>query len=256
MSRNHPTKMSESWTCSHFVKYKTKISKGRYVRAPADEDADSEDPKFDNNEEDRNQCDTFETQNTSDPVTAQKATTDRDGDIDGRLKRLEQSFIDLTEAILQQHRKTQESVKENDKLGTATTANVYREPMVNIRWDHIEPFPSNVAAREMWETWYEYSETFEIAATFSNANDAGRRTQLLYLAMGESLQEIVRAAGLKPDLEDPLCYTKFVQNIDEHLISMTDSSSEQEDFLSIKQKEGESVVCFHARIMEKLRLCG
>lgn len=125
----------------------------------------------------------------------------------------------------------------------------------SIRWDQMKPFPTNVVANKMWEEWTKYIENFEIAASLSNATDPVRRSQLLFLSMGEELQGIVRAAKLRPNLNHKNCYTIFIKNIEDHLRSMTDTAAEHEAFSSMQQGKGETVVRFHARLMEKVRLC-
>ncbi|XP_062554534.1 uncharacterized protein LOC134219715 [Armigeres subalbatus] len=51
-------------------------------------------------------------------------------------------------------------------------------------------------------------------------------------------------------------YLKFVSNIDKYLKDMTDPAAEHEDFSKMCQEEGESAVKFHARLTEKVLLCG
>ncbi|XP_062710846.1 uncharacterized protein LOC134288930 [Aedes albopictus] len=125
----------------------------------------------------------------------------------------------------------------------------------NIRWDQMKPFPKNIPANKMWEEWTKYIENFEIAALLSNAVDPVRRSQLLFLSMGEEMQGIVRAAKLRPNLHDSDCYALFVKNIEHHLRSMTDTAAEHEAFSCMQQERGETVVNYHARVMEKVRLC-
>lgn len=139
---------------------------------------------------------------------------------------------------------------------SARTAAAHDGPTQNIRWDHIKPFPKGIAASKMWEAWHSYIETFEIAATLGNAFDQTKRAQLLFLSVGEEMQAIIRAAKLRPNLADANCYAKFVRNIDLHLKSMTDTSAELETFSNMQQGKDESVVTFHARLVEKVRLCG
>lgn len=125
----------------------------------------------------------------------------------------------------------------------------------SIRWDQMKPFPKNVPANRMWEEWSKYIENFEIASSLSNATDPVRRSQLLFLSMGDQLQSIVRAAKLLPNLNDKQCYKVFIKNIEDHLRSMTDTSAEHEAFSRMQQGKGESVMNFHARLVEKVRLC-
>lgn len=124
-----------------------------------------------------------------------------------------------------------------------------------IRWDNIKPFPKNVAATKMWEAWTRFIEDFEMAAYLSNLKDPKRRVELLLLSMGDELKSVVRAAKLRPSVEDEHCYSKFVDNIDKYLKAMTDPAAEHEDFSMMRQEEGESAVKFHARLTEKVLLC-
>lgn len=79
---------------------------------------------------------------------------------------------------------------------------------------------------------------------------------MLFLRLGTELQGIVRAAKLRPNLSDPDCYSVFVTNIQRYLQSMTDTAAEHEAFAGMKQGPEESAVAFHARLQEKVRLCG
>lgn len=126
----------------------------------------------------------------------------------------------------------------------------------SIRWDNIKPFPTGVPANKMWEEWNRYIENFEIAASLSNANDPARRSQLLFLSIGAELQGIVRAAKLRPNLNNVNCYKNFVTNIQEYFQSMTDSAAEHESFSNMKQESSETAIAFHARLMTKVRMCG
>lgn len=124
-----------------------------------------------------------------------------------------------------------------------------------IRWDNIKQFPKGTPANKIWEAWTKFIENFEVAASLSNAHDPIKRSQLLYISVGEELQAIIRAAKLQPDTKDPGCYVSFVKNIDTYLKSLTDTSAEHDAFLAMKQEIGESAVNFYARLMEKVWLC-
>lgn len=125
-----------------------------------------------------------------------------------------------------------------------------------FRLDQIPPFPKDVPANKLWEAWQRFIENFELAVSLTSASDPVSRAKLLFLAMGPDLQGIVRAAKLRPNLDNSGCYTRFVSNVDTHLKSMTDTSSEHEAFIGMYQMKGESVVTFHSRLTEKVRLCG
>ncbi|XP_055585761.1 uncharacterized protein LOC129738561 [Uranotaenia lowii] len=94
----------------------------------------------------------------------------------------------------------------------------------SIRWDNMKPFPSGVPANKMWETWTKYFENFEIAASLSNAHDPVKRSQLLFLSIGDELQGIIRAAKLRPVTNEPDCYAVFVKNIEDYLKALTDTA--------------------------------
>ncbi|XP_055604150.1 uncharacterized protein K02A2.6-like [Uranotaenia lowii] len=136
------------------------------------------------------------------------------------------------------------------------TSSVASKVSNSIRWDHVRRFPDNVPANRMWESWCRFYQNFEMAASLGNANSPKQRAQLLYISLSEQLQGIVNAFYLMPNLADPSCYDEFVKNIERHLLSMTDTSAEHDSFQSMRQGIDESVVTFHSRLVEKVRLCG
>lgn len=174
-----------------------------------------------------------------------------------RLQRMENALFDITKAIhsMQTTRATP-YIPDADQNWCTPVSSSGDIALPSIRWDNIKPFPSGVPANKMWEEWNRYIENFEIAASLSNANDPVRRTQLLFLSIGDELQNIVRAAKLKPSLNDAGCYRNFVDNIRKHFQSMTDSAAEHEAFSNMRQDRSESAIAFHARLTAKVRLCG
>ncbi|XP_055591507.1 uncharacterized protein K02A2.6-like [Uranotaenia lowii] len=126
----------------------------------------------------------------------------------------------------------------------------------NIRWDHVRRFPENIPANKMWESWCRFFQNFEMAASLGNAHSSRQKAQLLYISLSDQLQGIVNAFYLMPDLSNPSCFEDFVKNIEKHLLSMTDTSAEHDSFQAMKQGVDESVVTFHSRLVEKVRLCG
>lgn len=125
----------------------------------------------------------------------------------------------------------------------------------SFRWENIQPFPNEVPANRMWEQWNRFIDRFEIATSLSNVNDPAKRSQMLFLSMGEKLQGIVNAARLRPSLQVPNCYNIFVKNIENYLQSMVDITAEHETFSNLRQGPDEPTITFHARLMEKVRLC-
>lgn len=175
--------------------------------------------------------------------------------VDERLNRLERLLIEFTDSRKNSARN--EPVEQSEiGWGFSKDSGSQSVAYSSIRTDSIPPFPKNVPANKLWEAWKEFLENFEIAVSLSNPLDPIRRAKLLFLTMGRELQGIVRAAKLRPNLNEPTCYSTFVKNIDTHLKSMTDTSAEHEAFTSMKQEKGESAVMFHSRLMEKVRLCG
>ncbi|XP_055599686.1 uncharacterized protein LOC129748910 [Uranotaenia lowii] len=124
-----------------------------------------------------------------------------------------------------------------------------------IRWENIKPFPNDVPAYAMWDQWNRFIDRFEIATSLANVTDPVKRAQTLFLSMGEKLQGITRAARLRPSLTEPNCYNLFVKNIEKYLQSMVDVTAEHEMFSNLKQGIDEPTIAFHARLLEKVRLC-
>ncbi|XP_058817323.1 uncharacterized protein LOC131680626 [Topomyia yanbarensis] len=175
-----------------------------------------------------------------------------------RIERMEQMISGINEALSRfqpNPRPTTNDNADNSWNNVSSCANVSGSNSSSIRWDHIKPFPTGIAANKMWEEWNRYIENFEIAASLSNVSDPAKRTQLLFLSMGNELQEIIKAAKLRPSLTNPECYKTFVTNIKNYFRSMTDTAAEHEAFSRMKQENGEAAVTFHARLMCKVRSC-
>lgn len=172
-------------------------------------------------------------------------------------KQLESRILELENIIAEIRHTRGESTVENlvtnssiPMASSSTTGDC------TVRWDNIKPFPKNIPASKMWEAWTCFIEDFEMAASLSNTHNPKRRVELLLLSMGDELRSIVRAARLRPSSSDDKCYETFIKNVDEYLKSMTDPAAEHEAFTNMKQEEGESAINFHARLSEKVRLCG
>ncbi|XP_053686512.1 uncharacterized protein K02A2.6-like [Sabethes cyaneus] len=173
-----------------------------------------------------------------------------------KIERLEKVIADLTKRLStyeQLNNQTRPETNENWSLSVDSMADGIQ---ATVRWDHIRNFPSGVPAHKMWEEWNRFIENFEIAASLGNAVNAAQRSKLLFLCLGQELQGIVRAAKLRPSLTQPDCYSTFVDNVRKYLQSMTDTGAEHDAFAGMKQAPGESALVFHARLQEKVRLCG
>lgn len=175
-----------------------------------------------------------------------------------RMDRMERTVMGLATVVT----RIESAIQPSSSRRPETTWNFPRPSTstgaapLTVRLDNIKPFPSGVPANKLWEEWNRYIDTFEIAATLSNANEPATRTNLLFLSMGPDLREIVSAAKLCPaNLDDENCYRAFVENITNYFRGMTDMAAENEAFIRMKQGTGETAVAFHARLMCKARLC-
>ncbi|XP_058449037.1 uncharacterized protein K02A2.6-like [Malaya genurostris] len=194
------------------------------------------------------------TDGESDPQTNTNTNTQK-GDSD-RMQQIEKILAELTKAFkhcesnMPTNRQTEHSWDFSGE--TSKPQNSYP----NVRLEHINRFPSGIRPNQMLAEWFEFIENFEVAMSLYNANDPVYRSKLLYLSLGQELQAIVKAANLRPALIDTNCYRTFVENIENHLRSMTDTAAEHRAFLSMKQEKGESTVAFHARLVRNVKLCG
>lgn len=212
---------------------------GRYVRAPlvSDEESGHDEHEFDD-------YDIVVDHNKQNEMFKQQ------------LAKMQKAIEEITSMNMRsRERSGSNDAEESWTFSRNHPSSQANEYVPSIRWDQMKPFPKNIPANKMWEEWAKYIENFEIATTLSNANDPVRRSQLLFLSMGEELQGIVRAAKLRPNLNDSSCYRIFVKNVEEHLRSMTDANAEHEEFFRMRQERGETVVSFHARLMEKALNC-
>ena len=212
----------------------------------------------DDDEEERNatEIDSSSTVN----VSAEPALTQNvNPDYNQRMQQMENTLNQVVKALASKQPigGTYEILPEDDHSWNTSNVNVGASTSsTNVRWDNIQPFPYNVPANRMWEEWCRFVDRFQIAASISNINDPVKRAQILFLPMGEKLQRIVRAARLRPSLEEPNCYTAFVKNVEGYLRSMVDATAEHEAFTNLKQEPNEMTMAFYSRLMEKARLCG
>ncbi|XP_062704531.1 uncharacterized protein K02A2.6-like [Aedes albopictus] len=126
----------------------------------------------------------------------------------------------------------------------------------NIRWDLIPKFPKDIPSSKLWENWQAFIGNFETAASLSTFGSSVDRAKLLYLSLGKDLQDIISAANLQPDYRDPRCYATLVSKVNNYFKSMTDTAAEHEAFQAMRQAKGETIITFHARLTQKVRLCG
>lgn len=120
------------------------------------------------------------------PITQDNAETIKEGSGEKsetleRLERMEKSMAALIQALGTHGHPSVSSVTLNtvqsdvDQDWNSVHKQVDRSAGLStraaVRWDHIKPFPSGIAANKMWESWNKYMENFEIAASLGNAND-------------------------------------------------------------------------------------
>lgn len=253
---------------------------GRYVRAPEyyDSDDSEEYNNVDGNDEIKEQSDEDYASSINEVLENDDDDDHRPSDIDRRntetragnenhdyLRRMETLQNQLNQLVQelgthQPHASTKAStcsaVQGDDRSwntgvdtpGPSTSTGC-------MRWENIQPFPNDVPANRMWEQWNRFIDRFEIATSVSNITDPAKRSQILFLSMGEKLQGITRAAKLRPSLREANCYEIFVRNIENYLKSMVDITTEYEAFCNLRQEPGESMMNFHARLMEKAQSC-
>lgn len=126
----------------------------------------------------------------------------------------------------------------------------------NIRYDLIPKFPEQIDTHMIWENWERHLENFEMAMSLSASTNAGDRTKLLYISLGKQAQDIINAKNLQPLYRNQRCYSIFVEGVTEYFKTLTDTSAQYQAFHAMRQAKGESIVMFHARLTQKVRLCG
>lgn len=237
---------------------------GRYVRAPIDDDNqeeltpivdDSDDSVMDELNDGSLDC-ADELEVAAHETVETEIPTLHSDDVNSRLRKLEK----MIENIAKQRRfetPMVEQCDENNRLGPDSSSFPgYIDKGSNIRWDLIPKFPKDIPSNKLWENWQSFIENFEIAASLSTFGCPSDRAKLLYLTIGKNLQDIINAANLQPNYHDPRCYSTLVEGINNYFKSMTDTAAEHDAFQAMRQAKGESIVAFHARLTQKVRLCG
>lgn len=166
---------------------------------------------------------------------------------------LQKALADLTQVVLGKQALGQNSSTDQSWSGLTCPPAPASNP--NIRFDNIPPFPKGTPSTCMWDAFTRYLEKFEIAISLNCITNSAQQAQLLYLALGDEMQGIIRAADLRPSLTDPDCYRRMVGNISSYFRAMTDVGAEHDKFTAMRQARGESIVAFHARLVAQVRLC-
>lgn len=178
--------------------------------------------------------------------------------VDSRISRLEKAVVDLAQIMIE---KEQEGKKQQTDAN-ASISNREKESVQaggrTVKLDQLRPFPKDVASNRLYQEWQKYLETFEIAMSLQEVNEPHKMANGLYMAVGDYLRDILRAANLspRPTEDGPDCYNNFVKNVGDHLRSMTDPMLEYDSFREMKQEAGESAISFHARLVDRAKLCG
>lgn len=257
-------------------------SGGKYVRAPTYSDdseeyidcsIDDSNVKVEQSDEETsdsiNEVLESESENDELPNANRRVTGTTESGDQSALRNENQDYVRRAEALRDQLNQLVEELGTRQPLGSTSSAIHDDDRSWNtgfdapgpststgsMRWDNIQPFPNDVPANRMWEQWNRFIDRFEIATSVSNVFDPVKRSQILFLSMGEKLQRIVRASRLRPSLREPNCYQLFVKNIENYLQSMVDITAEHETFSNLRQEPDEPMITFHARLMEKVRLC-
>ncbi|XP_058838089.1 uncharacterized protein LOC131693869 [Topomyia yanbarensis] len=179
------------------------------------------------------------------------------GDMNERVRRLEEALKNFTDKRLSESNPMVESAGESEKLDFEPAQHASpTERGCNIRWDLIPKFPQDIPSNKLWENWQSFIENFEIATSLSSFTGSADRAKLLYLSLGKSLQNVISAANLQPNYRDPRCYSALVAGVNNYFKSITDTAAEHERFQAMRQMKGESIVTFHAKLTQKVRLCG
>lgn len=177
---------------------------------------------------------------------------------------LQKAIVDLAQVILEKPWEKSETAQPASSSNKAASNESWNQlgnaaPLTGgpstIRLEGIPHFPKNVPTSGMWEAFSRFIEKFEIVLTLSNITDPAHQAQLLFIALGDELQDIVKVAELRPSLNDPECYRKMVTNITEYLHSLTDTAAEHEAFCQMKQEAGESTMSFYTRLKIQAKHC-
>lgn len=143
---------------------------------------------------------------------------------DHRLKVLEKAIVDMAQIMIEKEalsRKPQQCDPNWGYIRGDANENGTSQPVCStIRLEQLRPFPKNVPSNRLWQEWRKYLENFEIAASLQPILEPDKLAKVLFLAVGEDMQAIIRAAKLRPSLEGPDCYNVFVNNVDAHLRTM------------------------------------
>ncbi|KAL9705781.1 hypothetical protein quinque_009299 [Culex quinquefasciatus] len=189
---------------------------------------------------------------SSDPPRALGASNS----FDDRMTAVEKVLNTIAGSLSERHQNNESSPADATWSATADPSTTPANAVNTVRVDSLPQFPKNVPHGLIWETFTAYLEKFNLSLSLYHVRDSAQKAKLLYLAMGDDLQEIVRTNGLRPSLGDPECYEKMIKNIAAYFRSLTDASAEHDAFGEMKQGPDEPVMKFVARLKSKVSACG
>lgn len=189
---------------------------------------------------------------SSDPPRALGASTS----FDDRMTAVEKVLNTIAGSLSERHQNNESSPADATWSATADPSTTPANAVNTVRVDSLPQFPKNVPHGLIWETFTAYLEKFNLSLSLYHVRDSAQKAKLLYLVMGDDLQEIVRTNGLRPSLGDPECYEKMIKNIAAYFRSLTDASAEHDAFGEMKQGPDEPVMKFVARLKSKVSACG
>lgn len=176
--------------------------------------------------------------------------------LDDRISAVEKVLTNIAGTLVERRKINEGPPADASWLAASDPSTSAASPVNMVRVDSLPQFPKNVPHGMIWETFTAYIEKFNLSLSLYRVNDSAQKAKLLYLAVGDDLQEIVRTNGLRPSLDDPECYETMIKNIAAYFRSMTDASAEHDAFGEMKQGPEEPVMKFVARLRSKVTACG
>lgn len=176
--------------------------------------------------------------------------------LDDRISAVEKVLTNIAGTLVERRKINEGPPADASWLAASDPSTSSASPVNMVRVDSLPQFPKNVPHGMIWETFTAYIEKFNLSLSLYRVNDSAQKAKLLYLAVGDDLQEIVRTNGLRPSLDDPECYETMIKNIAAYFRSMTDASAEHDAFGEMKQGPEEPVMKFVARLRSKVTACG
>lgn len=128
-------------------------------------------------------------------------------------------------------------------------------------WKHfkIEAFPKQIPAPQKYEKWQDWMRKFRIITGEMGKISQVKRANMLFVTVGDEVQEIIGAKSMLPDdeLEETVpVYDNLVTKLNDYFKSLADPSLNLMRFDSIKQGKDEGVHDYQIRIFRLAEICG